>query len=327
VIGCEVNAAAWHFARIAAIAGSDVAAKETARRRLLELQQKFAGGPLFADNGELAAQMRDEVRAEPDDENRCVLAAVFLLAMGNGSAISAAALRRACTTMLDLLLESSEWRGRARCLLNDARQMRLPDESVDAIITSPPYINVFNYHQNFRPGAESLGWRPLEAARSEIGANRKHRMNRFLTVVQYCLDMAQSLNEASRVLRSGSPLIVVLGRTSSVLGGSFKNGEIIRKLLGASNAFEEIGAAERVFVSRFGERIFEDLVIAERRCFAHIDEGAARAVAVSALQEAIPGVPQKNLRALQSAIELGDTVQASPLLDIEAPAAFQGLID
>jgi 16S rRNA G966 N2-methylase RsmD len=67
--------------------------------------------------------------------------------------------------------------------LGDARHLPDPDGSVDFVLTSPPYINVFNYHHNYRSGVEALGWLPLVAARSEIGANRKFRQNRFLTVV------------------------------------------------------------------------------------------------------------------------------------------------
>ncbi len=35
-----------------------------------------------------------------------------------------------------------------RVLHSDARRLPLDDQSIDLIIISPPYINVFNYHQN-----------------------------------------------------------------------------------------------------------------------------------------------------------------------------------
>ena len=43
----------------------------------------------------------------------------------------------------------------------DARHLPLPDRVVDLVITSPPYINVFNYHQMYRASAEALGWNLL----------------------------------------------------------------------------------------------------------------------------------------------------------------------
>lgn len=81
----------------------------------------------------------------------------------------------------------------------DTRKTPLPDSSVDLVLTSPPYINVFNYHQQYRASMEALSWNLLRVARSEIGSNRKHRGNRFLTVIQFCLDMAQTFNELVRV--------------------------------------------------------------------------------------------------------------------------------
>lgn len=88
-----------------------------------------------------------------------------------------------------------------RALLSDARRLPLPSDSIDFILTSPPYINVFNYHQNYRRSAEMLDWDLLHIARSEIGSNRANRGNRFLTVIQYCLDMCAVVKEISRCVR------------------------------------------------------------------------------------------------------------------------------
>jgi DNA modification methylase len=40
----------------------------------------------------------------------------------------------------------------------DARATGLDDDSIDLVVTSPPYINVFNYHQRFRKSVEALDW-------------------------------------------------------------------------------------------------------------------------------------------------------------------------
>jgi len=92
----------------------------------------------------------------------------------------------------------------------DAHAIPLTDASVDLIITSPPYINVFNYHQNNRSAMELIGWDLLDIAKSEIGSNRKNRQNRFLTVVQYALDMLDVLKEMRRLLRSNGRAIIPL---------------------------------------------------------------------------------------------------------------------
>lgn len=75
-------------------------------------------------------------------------------------------------------------------LLKDSRNAGdLFQNEVDLILTSPPYINVFNYHQNFRAIVEAFHFDLLKVAHSEFGSNRKNRGNRFRTVIQYCLDM------------------------------------------------------------------------------------------------------------------------------------------
>ena len=212
--------------------------------------------------------------------------------------------------------------GTVECHLADARVLPLADASVDAVITSPPYINVFNYHQNYRSAAELLGWSPLEGARSEIGANRKHRSNRFLTVIQYSLDMAQSLAELSRVMQPGTPLVIVLGRTSNVLGAAFENGAMVIDLLERSGSFEIVRRAERCFTNRYGDQIYEDILIA--RCIRHevAQLEAARNIGIAALLNNIGTVCNKNRAALESAIARAPQVRPSPMLTISVPPPF-----
>jgi hypothetical protein len=136
----------------------------------------------------------------------------------------------------------------------------LRDAEVDLVITSPPYINVFNYHQQYRAPVESLGWDPLHVARSEIGSNRKHRGNRFLTVEQYCLDIADVLNELRRVCAPSSRIIFVVGRESNVRKTAFYNGDIVTKLGVRCAGLTAEARQERVFQNKFGTMIHEDIL-------------------------------------------------------------------
>ena len=144
--------------------------------------------------------------------------------------------------------------------LGDARYLPLDDSVIDFVLTSPPYINVFNYHNNYRASIELLGWKPLVSARSEIGANRKFRQNRFLTVVQYCIDMSLSLAELVRVCRDSGRVIFVVGRESNVHKTAFFNGAILRRLaeevIGIKTALQQ----ERKFQNKFGNLIKEDIL-------------------------------------------------------------------
>lgn len=142
----------------------------------------------------------------------------------------------------------------------DARETPLPDASVDLVLTSPPYVNVFNYHQQYRASMEALSWNVLEVAKSEIGSNRKYRGNRFLTVIQFCLDIAQTFDEMVRVCRSDGRLIFIVGRESMVRGTPFFNGEIVAEVAHRALGFDLILRQERVFLNRFGQSIFEDIL-------------------------------------------------------------------
>ncbi len=135
--------------------------------------------------------------------------------------------------------------------LSDARSLPLPDKTIDFVVTSPPYINVFNYHQNYRKSAEILGWDILKIAKSEIGSNRANRSNRFYTVVQYCLDMADTLKELSRVTKDNARIVLVVGHESNVLGVPFYNADIIEKIAVKTGFFRKTLRQKREFKNKF----------------------------------------------------------------------------
>jgi len=144
--------------------------------------------------------------------------------------------------------------------LGDARHIPLAADSVNLVITSPPYINVFNYHQNYRRSVEALGFDVLDIAKRELGSNRKHRGNRLFTVVQYCIDMALALNDLSRVCTQDARMILVVGRESNVLGYSFLNSELVFDICEEILGFRLLLRQERVFKNRYGQMIYEDIL-------------------------------------------------------------------
>jgi hypothetical protein len=322
--GLEVNPAAWHLAVLAGFAKLPSDDKTTIIRlvRSLTAASSAEDGDLFNSRGDPRALFQVIGSSETSPMLKRALAAVLLLGMGDARNLTHKTISRGGFSALGLLSELMNHRAIAECHLADARRIPLANEMIDATITSPPYINVFNYHQNYRPAVELLGWRPLEAARSEIGSNRKHRMNRFLTVIQYCLDMSECLDELSRVMRVGAPLIIILGRTSNVLGASFENGTLIKSLLLLSSAFGKVSTAERVFTNRFGARIYEDVLISRRERFGKTNPEDARRIGEAALVAAREIVPENNLSALNDAITRAKEVQPSPVLNVFVPEPF-----
>ena len=208
-------------------------------------------------------------------------------------------------------------KSRIRAEQGDARKMSLPDSTADLLITSPPYINVLNYHQKYRSSVEALGYDVLKLARSEFGSNRKNRGNRFLTVIQYCIDIALSIKEAIRVCKLGSRMIYVVGRESTVLGCSFCNSELIYEMAQEIFGLDLILRQERVFKNRYGTMIYEDILHFENDKEKYqVDEKLisekAREIAVRMLKEKKP--IEKNEATLQEAIIFANKVKKSEVV-------------
>jgi len=204
--------------------------------------------------------------------------------------------------------------------LADARKIPLNDNSVDLVITSPPYINVFNYHQNYRRVMELAGWDLLHIARSEIGSNRRNRSNRFLTVVEYAIDMHQVLCETHRLIRPGGRVIFIVGRESKVRGISFQNGRIIAALAVVGAGFSLNLKQERKYLNRFGEVIYEDLIHLtpiKANSYMYPDKHFAHEVARYFLQKVLPnGLDKKDVHGeILSAIE-NPPAHGAPILSL-----------
>lgn len=201
--------------------------------------------------------------------------------------------------------------------MGDSRYLNYEDDMATLLITSPPYINVFNYHQKYRRSVEALGYDVLAIAKNELGSNRKNRGNRLLTVIQYCIDMALSFDEAIRTCRDGARMIYVVGRESNVLGYSFCNSKLIFEI--ATQIFELpfLLRQERVFKNRFGQLIYEDILHFEnsKTRFSLCDEeiiSAARSIAVKMLFEKAQRFPDsKNIGFIAEAIKKSDKINRS----------------
>ncbi len=316
-IGVEVNPAAWMLSAVSGYSKFDVSRRRAARREYHSLLPSVltGGDDLFGSLGRRTQWC--------DDFVGLLLAVTQLLANGNGQACSERSLGRAVKSVSAVLDEIEQGAGRSRISLADARQLEVETGSVDFVITSPPYINVFNYHQNYRPTAEALAWKPLEAARSEIGANRKHRQNRILTVIQYALDMTQCLNEMGRVLSPTGAAVLTVGRTSNVLGVPFRNSEMIAKLVSGGHLFRIQATASRSFVNRYGEAIYEDILILRKKSTEPLKMERARDVAKETLVDAIRVYGSVQGDMLTQALNALQTVQPSPLFSVSVPPAFK----
>ena len=188
-------------------------------------------------------------------------------------------------------------------------------EAVDLIITSPPYINVFNYHQNYRAIVETFGFEILKVAYSEFGSNRKNRSNRFKTVVQYCLDMEAALESFWQSLKLNGKMILVVGRESNVRKTAFYNGKIVQDLIAAIDGFEILQVEERAFSNKFGKVIREDIIIVQKTAALENFSKQGRTVAEKHLSKVLPQTDGTIKQDLENAILEIDKIKPSPLFN------------
>lgn len=145
-----------------------------------------------------------------------------------------------------------------RSFLGDARKMvQLEDNSVDAIITSPPYLNAIDYLRGHRFSLVWLGYsvpelRSIRASSigTEVSMNGERdgnfiRMSRVLEVQglkprtlrileRYYHDLRVQMSESFRVLKSGASATYVIG--NSTLGGYYiRNSELLKSAAQLAN--------------------------------------------------------------------------------------------
>ena len=322
--GCEVNPAAWILSRTYEISNIEINERKQFIRLLAEKLEEYFPKPKLFDREEFHILDLDEFKqaifsiyAKAESFENIVLdTLVILLDLANNS-LTRELIHNTFYKICQVIRELPYSDKPINTYLGDARNIPLETEYVDFVVTSPPYINVFNYHQNYRRSAEILGWDLLKIAKSEIGSNRANRSNRFLTVIQYCLDIACVLKELQRVCKHDARVIFVVGHESNVLGVPFYNAKIISDLATRAGVFELVLTQKRNFKNKFGKLIREDLLNFFNKNYilsgSEWDE-IARNVAYEVLNDGLRVVPEKNKYALVEAIEKVPDLGKSPLL-------------
>ena len=100
--------------------------------------------------------------------------------------------------------------GKVDIKVGDARNLPLDDNSIDGIVTSPPYSIALDYVSNDAHALESLG-NDLEKLREKFIGVRGRGQNR---IELYNEDMKKSLREMYRVLKPGKYAVVVIGNAT-----------------------------------------------------------------------------------------------------------------
>lgn len=315
-LGMDVNPAAICLARVSELAGAETSLHFSLIDKIRSFCQELQLLSTL-NEGIIETQAAADALSKfhPDERERIALEGALLFLFANGKSVDGKKISKGIERYLTAIFDIRNSQSQLMAKVGDARSIKELDNTFDYLITSPPYINVFNYHQNYRPIIEALGHKPLSAAKSEIGANRKFRQNRYMTVVQYCMDMAQFLVEANRVLKNSARMTIILGRESNVRSVAFKNGELISAI-----AFEGIGCElvewnERNFMNRYGESIYEEVItIVTKSCSLEKAVNVGRAVGIQALRNALEYCPKERTTEIEEAILAAAKIDPSPLV-------------
>ncbi len=100
--------------------------------------------------------------------------------------------------------------GKTKILEGDTRKINLKDESVDGIITSPPYSIALNYVANDAHSLKALGY-DLDKIKEDFIGVRGTGLNKFEL---YDKDMEKAYSEMYRVLKRDKYCVVVIGNVT-----------------------------------------------------------------------------------------------------------------
>lgn len=100
--------------------------------------------------------------------------------------------------------------GNVKIEIGDSRNIKLPDNSVDGIITSPPYSIALDYVQNDIHSLKDLGYDVLKIRNDFIGVRGNGRSK----VELYNEDMKKSYTEMYGVLKPNKYAVIVIGNAT-----------------------------------------------------------------------------------------------------------------
>ncbi len=106
--------------------------------------------------------------------------------------------------------------GNAQFEIGDAKNLPLNNNSMDAIITSPPYSFAIDYAENDRPQLEYLGYDVSELKGEMIGLKGKIKKEKLSN---YFEDMEKVISEMYRVLKPNKYAVIIIGSNDIQTGG------------------------------------------------------------------------------------------------------------
>jgi len=99
---------------------------------------------------------------------------------------------------------------------SDALNIKIESNSVDCVITSPPYSFAIDYVENDKDQLEFLGYETTELKNRLIGLKGKTKNQKL---ENYFADMDLFCLQVSKVLKKGKYFVLIIGSNTNQTGG------------------------------------------------------------------------------------------------------------
>lgn len=99
---------------------------------------------------------------------------------------------------------------------SDALNIELSNNSIDGVITSPPYSFAIDYIENDKDQLEYLGYDTIKLKSKLIGLKGKNKKEKL---DNYFQDMDVFCNETARVLKKNKYFVIIIGSNTNQTGG------------------------------------------------------------------------------------------------------------
>jgi DNA modification methylase len=167
---------------------------------------------------ETLLEIKEEGHIDVYDLGRVALSSTIwsLVENGNGIEVDDLFLKKVKYIESELyetakVIKKAPW---VKLINGDARKLEVETNSIDLIVTSPPYVNALDYYRAHMYNMLWLGMDFDIFRKHEIGGHSHFIMNRFRLLSEYLGDMLRSMIEMNRVLKQGKLCVIVVGNSS-----------------------------------------------------------------------------------------------------------------
>ena len=167
---------------------------------------------------ETLLEVKEEGHKDLFDFGRVALSSTIwsLVENGNGIGVDTLFLKKVKSMQKELNIMAKIVKNvpEVKVICGDARKLEVETNSIDLIVTSPPYVNALDYYRAHMYNMLWLGMDFDLFRKHEIGGHSHFIINRFRLLSEYLGDMLRSMIEMNRVLKENKLCVIVVGNSS-----------------------------------------------------------------------------------------------------------------